>query len=348
MPRIFVALLLMVSVLAAVPSSPAGAAGETSDDFNATALDTNVWTEVIGTAGPQFSYTGAEAAIVAPAGFASYDPWTAGNTAPTLVQDITDGDLDVVAAFATVPTEQFQIQGIVVANQADNAFLRFDAFSDGTNIHIFAAEPLVSATPLIDVIAPTADHAKFIRVQYDDTTGDWTLLTAVERDPASWTNHGTFNRPMNVGRIGPFGGTSFPSFGESTPGYVAFVDYFGPLPVPAGAIDPAADTDDPVNSARDIAKTTTTMSISWTTNEPTTATVRVNGGTANATTTDTPTFGTNHSFELTGLTANTAYNLEFTSTDVNGNTDTDVEIASTPLTDDALRLNTNAPFCGKT
>ena len=335
MPRIFVALLLMVSVLAAVPSSPAGAAGETSDDFNATALDTNVWTEVIGTAGPQFSYTGAEAAIVAPAGFASYDPWTAGNTAPTLVQDITDGDLDVVAAFATVPTEQFQIQGIVVANQADNAFLRFDAFSDGTNIHIFAAEPLVSATPLIDVIAPTADHAKFIRVQYDDTTGDWTLLTAVERDPASWTNHGTFNRPMNVGRIGPFGGTSFPSFGMPTPGHVAFVDYFGVLPIPANAVSDAVDTTPPVNGARNIERTTTTMKITWTTSEPTISTVRVNGGTAMQTTTDSPTYGLNHEVELTGLTANTAYNLEFTSTDVNGNIDTDAEVQNTPATDNA-------------
>ncbi len=335
MPRILVALLLMVSVLAAVPATPAGAAGETSDDFNSTTLDTGVWTEVIGTAGPQFSYTGAEAAIVAPAGFVSYDPWTAGNTAPTLVQTITDGDLDVVAAFATVPTEQFQIQGIVVANQADDAFIRFDAFSDGTNIHIFAAEPLVSATPLIDSIAPTADHAKFIRVIYDDTTGDWTLQTATERDPASWTDHGTFNRPMNVGRIGPFGGTSFPSFGEPTPGHVAFVDYFGVLPIPANAVSDAIDTTDPVNSARNVEKTTTTFKITWTTSEPTISTVSLNGGTPVQSTTDSPTYGLNHEVEFTGLTANTAYNLQVVSTDVNGNVDTDNEVQSTPATDDA-------------
>lgn len=333
--RIAVALTLVVSVLVVVPPTPAGAVGETSDDFNSTTLDGGVWTEVVGTPGPQFAYTGAEAAIVAPTGFVSFDPWTAGNTAPVLVQDVSDGDLDVVAAFATVPEEQFQIQGIVVANAADDAFIRFDAFSDGTNTHIFAAEPLASATPLIDEIAPSADHAKFIRVMYDDTSGDWTLLSATERDPAVWTDHGTFNRPMNVGRIGPFGGTSFPSFGEPAPGHVAFVDYFGVLPIPANAVSDAIDTTAPVNSTRSIEKTTTSMKVTWTTSEPTISTLRVDGGTGVPSTTDSPSYGLNHEVNLTGLTANTAYSLEITSTDVNGNADVDTEVQNTPATDNA-------------
>ncbi|MCB0991375.1 MAG: chitobiase/beta-hexosaminidase C-terminal domain-containing protein [Acidimicrobiales bacterium] len=335
-PKRILARLLTVVVLATslvvIPATQASAAPVSADDFNGSSINTSLWKNSVAS-GASVSHTGAQAALLVPAGFTPYSPWVSGNRTATIYQEITDDDLDVVAAFATVPNEAYQIQGILVSDAANSTFIRFDVYFDGTAVHAFAAEPSVSTTPLIDTVVPNANHAKFVRVAYDNTSGNWTLFTSDVANPGAWADHGTFNRPMDLGRAAVFSGSSYTSAGQPVPGHVAFVDYFGPLPIPGAALGSGADSQNPVNSTPTIEATSSSMKVTWTTNEPTISKLRVNGGTAVTAETDTGTYGLNHEVMLTGLAPATTYNLTITSTDFNGRTDSDGSQASTQSDD---------------
>ena len=109
--------LIAVS-LPLVPAVPVAAA-PIGDNFNALTLNSAVWDEAGNTfGGALFQYTGAQAALSVPSGSRSYQPWTAGNRAPTLRQSVTDEDFDLVTVFATAPSKKYQMQGLVVADAA--------------------------------------------------------------------------------------------------------------------------------------------------------------------------------------------------------------------------------------
>jgi len=195
------------------------------DDFTATTLDTDIWTEVPSPlGGDSFAYPGGTANLTVPTGSDSYQPWTSGNRAPVLRQDISNVDFDVVASFASTPSARFQLQGIVVAD-SNGTFLRFDVYFDGTIVKAFAADPLVSSTPLIDVAVPTSGHAANLRVTRTGST--WELHTST--DGVAWTSHGTFDRPAFVTGLGPYAGNAVPSSGTDAPAFTGMINSFGPL-----------------------------------------------------------------------------------------------------------------------
>lgn len=213
-------------IAAANDGSPVG------DDFNSTSLDTTLWTEagnILG--GATFAYPGGQAVLSVPESGQSYQPWTSGNRAPTLRQDINNVNFDVVAVFASTPAQKFQMQGIVVADTA-NDFLRFDVHWDGNTMRAFAGDPSVSGTALIDVPLPSTADATYLRVTR--TGSNWDLLTSP--NGTDWTSRGTFIRAMTVAGLGPFIGNANPSGGAMAPAYSGSIDYFGPLPVPGGSL----------------------------------------------------------------------------------------------------------------
>jgi len=213
-----------------VPASNDGS--PVGDDFNSSSLNAALWTEagnVLG--GATFAYPGGQAVLSVPQSVVAYQPWTSGNRAPTLRQDLTDGDFDVVVVFASTPSQRFQMQGIVVADAA-NDFLRFDVHWDGTTMRAFAADPSISTTALIDVALPTMADATYLRVTR--VGSNWDLLTSP--NGTDWTSRGTFIRAMTVTGLGPFVGNANPSGGAMAPAYTGSIDYFGPLPIPGGSL----------------------------------------------------------------------------------------------------------------
>ena len=127
-----------------------------SDDFSGGPLDPSVWT-VEGPAGVSAS-TGASATdayleLVTPDG--NYDAWKINNSARAM-QDIADEDFQVEARFLTTPTERFQLQGILVEQDAGN-WVRFDTYSDGNVLRVFAG---VTVERLLVVAGQSGDPGR--------------------------------------------------------------------------------------------------------------------------------------------------------------------------------------------
>ncbi|UWQ86122.1 cadherin-like domain-containing protein [Leisingera caerulea] len=204
-----------------------------SDDFSGGPLDPSVWT-VEGPAGVSAS-TGASATdayleLVTPDG--NYDAWKINNSARAM-QDIADEDFQVEARFLTTPTERFQLQGILVEQDAGN-WVRFDTYSDGNVLRVFAGVTVDgSSSSRVRAVIP-AGEAQYLRV---DRAGDvWTYEYSA--DGISWTTAVSFTHALNATSAGVFAGNT-----AQAAGYTAQVDYF------EVAGDPIADEDGSITPA---------------------------------------------------------------------------------------------------
>ncbi len=54
------------------------------------------------------------------------------------MQTVADDDFTLETRFLTTPTERYQLQGILVEQDAQN-WLRFDTYSDGNTLYAFGA-----------------------------------------------------------------------------------------------------------------------------------------------------------------------------------------------------------------
>ncbi|MEO0692890.1 MAG: Ig-like domain-containing protein, partial [Pseudomonadota bacterium] len=150
--------------------------------------------------------------LVTPDG--DYDVWFANNGARAL-QTVSDNDFALETRFLTTPSERYQLQGILVEQDADN-WLRFDTYSDGNTLYAFSAITVNgTSTPVFQVAIPQGT-APYLRV---DRTGDtWTY--DYSQDGQVWTTAGTVSHALTAIRAGVFAG----NVGD-TDGYTAQVDY---------------------------------------------------------------------------------------------------------------------------
>ena len=189
-----------------------------SDDFNTPALGP-IWRieGPAGTASLGQSSTDAYLELSIPSG-GDYDAW-AENTAMRVMQDAADSDLIASTGFLSVPTQKYQIQGLLFEEDADD-YIRFDVYSSGNKLHAFAAvtEDGVSSTRLHARI--DADEAAHLRVE---RAGDaWSFLSSA--DGMTWSVLGSFTQDIALSAAGVFAGSSDDDL--VGPGYVARVDYF--------------------------------------------------------------------------------------------------------------------------
>jgi regulation of enolase protein 1 (concanavalin A-like superfamily) len=76
--------------------------------------------------------------IAIPSGGTGHDVWTGSNLAPRILQTVNNGDFQTEVKFQSVLTAQFQMQGIIVEQDA-NTFLRFDFLRTNAGVQVFAA-----------------------------------------------------------------------------------------------------------------------------------------------------------------------------------------------------------------
>ena len=189
-----------------------------SDEFNSGTLDTSVWTLVDPTGDGSIDVSGG-AANLSVAGGSDHDIWSSGINAPRLMQAAGDVDFSAEVKFDNLPTGQYAMTGILVEGSA-NTFLRFDFYSDGSNIHVFAARIQGgTATALYNtVIAPTGSSL-YMRVTRN---GDaWTQ--EYSDDGGNWQSAATFVTALQVLGIGFYAGNVG---GSTAPAYASSVDYF--------------------------------------------------------------------------------------------------------------------------
>ncbi|MEM7131331.1 MAG: hypothetical protein AAF702_33770 [Chloroflexota bacterium] len=197
-----------------------------SDDFNSCLLDNDLWTLEDPIGDVTLSQSGTQAIISIPGG-TDHDLWTEKNFAPRIIQPMADGDFMAEVKFQTVPTQRFQMQGLIV-EQDDKNFLRFDVFHSGTELRLFAAIfDNTEAQPTVRFNEEISSDLKedsdiVIRVQHFDDR--WRLFYSF--DGSNWIGPKvTFEHPLVVKQIGVFAGNTA-SNDDIPPAYEAKIDYF--------------------------------------------------------------------------------------------------------------------------
>lgn len=201
--------------------SATGGRGIISDDFNATALNTSLWTVVNPRGDAIVSILGggtadARLAIALPAGV-SHDLWTGVKTAPRILQPAANEDFSIEAKFDAPMTASNETQGLLVVQDSLN-FVRLDLVYDDGSLSFFAAT-FTGGTPTEQSafeVPLTAPY--YLRLK---RTGDaWEGFHS--QDGVSWTQGASFSHMMEVKQAGAWVGNA----GHSAPAFTGLVDYF--------------------------------------------------------------------------------------------------------------------------
>ena len=115
---------------------PANSASPISDDFNACALDTALWTFVNPVGDGSYTINGTQLRITVPANV-SHNIWLEGNRSARVMQPTQNTDFEIVTKFESAVTQRYQMQGILVEQDLAN-FLRFEVYHDGSNTQLYA------------------------------------------------------------------------------------------------------------------------------------------------------------------------------------------------------------------
>lgn len=180
--------------------------GPVSEDFNRCAGLAEFWTIVDPVGDALVSLEGAgtsEATVVLdlPAG-SNRDAWGDNNTV-RIVQPSDDEDLELEASFLSVLTARYQMQGIYVEQDEDN-WLRLDFYSDGSQVHVFAARTTAGTSQALSNIIVPGGTPLSLRVV---RTGDeWSQYWSSDGG-SNWNLATSFPHAMNVQRVGLMAGT---------------------------------------------------------------------------------------------------------------------------------------------
>jgi hypothetical protein len=188
-----------------------------SDDFTGAALDTGTWTFVNPLGDASYAMTGTEVAVTVPAGV-DHNVWREGNRAPRIMQATGDTDLDVEAAFTSMPALKYQLQGILV-EQDDRNFVVFYFYSDGAAVRTFAAS-FADLVPAVRFDTPVAGAAAPLALRVARAGNLWVLWQRIAGGP--WTRAGAFSHTLVANRVGSVVGTT----GSAPPAFTASVDRF--------------------------------------------------------------------------------------------------------------------------
>jgi regulation of enolase protein 1 (concanavalin A-like superfamily) len=191
--------------------------GIVSDDFHAASLDTGLWAFENPLGDGSVSMSGTQALISVPAG-TSHDVWTGGNFAPRLMQVAEDTDFEVEVKFESTPAQKYQMQGLIVEQDAGN-YLRFDFHHDGKNLRAFAASVTGGKASVKASKVIAGGNPLYLRVKRAGS--QWTHYYSY--DGVNWTANVSFTRAMTVTGVGPFAGNAGK---PAPPAYTAVVDYF--------------------------------------------------------------------------------------------------------------------------
>jgi hypothetical protein len=148
--------------------------GVVSDDFNACGVDGGLWSFVNPVGDGAAAVNGTQLELVVPGGV-SHDVWSGGNMAPRLMQAANDTDFEIETKFESMIGATYQMQGMIVEQDAGN-FLRFDFFSADGKVNVFAARFTAgSPTIVANVAVPVVAAPMLLKVTRVGDT--WTLST---------------------------------------------------------------------------------------------------------------------------------------------------------------------------
>lgn len=138
-----------------------------SDDFNSCALDPLLWSfydPVAGTtAASAVVANGTQLKIIVPEGDV-HDLWHTNTNAPRVTQPINNSDFSMEVKFDSVVTDTFQMQGLIVEEDADS-FVRYNIQHAGPGL----VEFVVAAYDNEDAILDSSDQLYFDKIAISNT-----------------------------------------------------------------------------------------------------------------------------------------------------------------------------------
>jgi regulation of enolase protein 1 (concanavalin A-like superfamily) len=192
-----------------------------SDDFSSGEL-APFWTLVNPNGGSvDVEVADGEATMVisVPSGDFDSNPADFSNDAVRVLQSVADADFQVETAFLSTPEERFEIQGIMVEENADN-WIRFDIAAFGSGEWRVFAGYADDGTSQVVSNRPISDPSEAQAMRVTRTGDDWVF--EISSDGVSWREEASFTHAgINPSGVGPYAGT----LGEDD-GYEAKVDYF--------------------------------------------------------------------------------------------------------------------------
>ena len=216
-----------------------------SDIFDAASLDP-LWSIQGPNGSAQLTASGGEAYLEMTVAAGS-NMWGSNKDATRVMQAAADEDFGIEAKFLSAPSEHYQMQGLLIEQDADN-WIRFDTYRSGSDLHLFAAITNGgSSSPRFNLVIPDGS-ASYLRATRSGD--DWTLDYSA--DGQTWTTGGSFTHAMTVSSVGTFAGSA-----AGSNAYTAEVDYFfntaAPLTDEAGVPSPPAASDDALATDTDAA-----------------------------------------------------------------------------------------------
>ena len=284
-----------------------------SDDFSSAGLDTTLWTVVDPLGDGTVAQSGGLLELSVPGGV-EHDLWVNGNESLRVVQPVTGNSFEVETKFESIPTEAFQIQGILL-EQATGTYLRFDAYSDGTEVRLYAAS-FADDVPSVLLDTPVSGVTDTIWLRIRRVDASHTLSYSV--DGTTFVSVGTFDLSVTPTLAGVYAANS----GPGAPAHTAVVDYFFDTAAPIDPEDDGIfqDTTPPVITDFAVVTDSTAADVSWSTDEATTGEVAYGlTSTLELGSVVSPTLQTGHAVQLSDLLPDTTYFWQITATDEAGN-----------------------------
>ncbi|MEZ6019205.1 MAG: DUF1349 domain-containing protein [Planctomycetota bacterium] len=138
--------------------------------------------------------------------------------APRVMQTVADTDFIVEAKFDSEVTQPYQIQGLIVEQDANN-WVRFDVYMGASGVHYYAGSTVAGTTHYKGDAAVAFSAPYYLRVQRAGSQ----IVCSLSHDGASWTQVVSFFRSMVVNHVGPYAGNAF--LNGNSPAFTAKVDY---------------------------------------------------------------------------------------------------------------------------
>ncbi|HRV80034.1 MAG TPA: DUF1349 domain-containing protein, partial [Planctomycetota bacterium] len=138
--------------------------------------------------------------------------------APRVMQAVEDTDFEVELKFESELTTPYQIQGLLVQQDATN-WLRFDLYRAPGGVRFYAGSTVSGVTQTKADGALTLSAPYYLRVGRAGNL--WTY--SVSGDGANWQQVASFTRAAAILELGPYAGNSF--YAGNSPAFTAVCDY---------------------------------------------------------------------------------------------------------------------------
>lgn len=198
-----------------------GTAAQT-DDFNYCSLNDSPvdWTFVDPRGDSSFQLDAAyeKLEIFVPANV-NHDPFTTNNAARLLQPAANESYFGLDTKFDSVPEQKFQIQGMMVEEDA-NTYIRYDMFHNGSKLRLYMAA-FNNGSQVTSIEKNMPNTLRYLRIGRNFNV--WTFYGS--SNGTNWIQYGEINFDMTVNKAGVYAGNAGGG-GTPAPSYTAVIDYF--------------------------------------------------------------------------------------------------------------------------